>query len=117
MGFMVFKSTGLESVFKNMHRLPRYRPKFVKFWWFGLAGQFWTLFWKDDSHTLLGANYGSGKTSLLVSCSLSSEDDDGDVTFISAASYGPEYECTYSVRYVLDLATALEFENTYFEST
>ena len=56
---------------------------------------------KDDSHTLLGGNYGCGKTSLLVSCVLSSEDDDGEVIFISAASYGPEYDCT-----------ALKFKNT-----
>ena len=52
---------------------------------------------KDDSHTLLGGNYGCGKASLLVSCLVSNED---------------EYECTHSVRYILDLATALKFENT-----
>ena len=42
--------------------------------------------------------------------SLSSEDDDGEVIFISAASYGPEYDCTHRVRYIL--ATALKFKNT-----
>ena len=34
-----------KSVLKNMHRVLRYRPKCVKFCWFGLEGQFWTLFW------------------------------------------------------------------------
>ena len=34
-----------KSVLKNMHRVPRYRPKCVKFCWFGLEGRFWTLFW------------------------------------------------------------------------
>ena len=34
-----------QSVLKNMHRVLRYRPKYVKFCWFGLEVQFWTLFW------------------------------------------------------------------------
>ena len=34
-----------KSVLKNMHQVPRYRPKCVKFCWFGLEGPFWTLFW------------------------------------------------------------------------
>ena len=33
-----------KSVLKNMHRVPRYRPKCVKFCWFGLDGRLWTLF-------------------------------------------------------------------------
>ena len=32
-------------VLKNMHPVPRYRPKCVKFCWFGLEGRFWTVFW------------------------------------------------------------------------
>ena len=31
-------------VLKNLQRVPRYRPKSAKFCWFGLEGQFWTLF-------------------------------------------------------------------------
>ena len=33
-----------KSVLKNMHRVPRYRQKCVKFWWFGLECRFWTVF-------------------------------------------------------------------------
>ena len=33
-----------KSVLKNMHRFPRYRPKCIKFCWFGLEGQISTLF-------------------------------------------------------------------------
>ena len=33
-----------KSGLKNMHRVLRYRPKCVKFCWFGLEGRFWTLF-------------------------------------------------------------------------
>ena len=32
-------------VLKNMHRVPRYRTKCVKFCWFGLEGRYSTLFW------------------------------------------------------------------------
>ena len=33
-----------KSVWKNLHRVPRYLSKCVKFWWFGLEGRFLTLF-------------------------------------------------------------------------
>ena len=34
-----------KTILKNMHRGQRKRPKCVKFCWFGLEGQFLTLFW------------------------------------------------------------------------
>ena len=46
-GFMVFKSTVSmqKTVLKNMHRVPRYLSKCIKFCRFGLEGRFCTLFW------------------------------------------------------------------------
>ena len=34
-----------KAVLRNMNQVPRYRPKCVKFCWFGLEGRFSTLFW------------------------------------------------------------------------
>ena len=98
-------------LFNDLKFLPLGHPLSIMFWT-RQQDRLYRIIEKDDSHTLLGGNYGCGKTSLLVSCALSSEDDDGAVIFISAASYGPKYECTLSVRYILDVATALKFENT-----
>ena len=94
---------------QDLQFLPLGRPLSIIFW-SRQQDRLYRIIEKDGSHTLLGGNYGCGKTSLLVSCALSSEDDDGEVIFISAASYGPEYDCTHRVRYIL--ATALKFKNT-----
>ena len=53
LGFMVFKSTGSNSLFQCQKRfwkkkqgIPRYRPKCVKFCWFDLEGLLYTIFWQ-----------------------------------------------------------------------
>ena len=42
---LVLTVSSLKSVLKNMHWVLKYRPKYVKFCWFGLEGRFWTVFW------------------------------------------------------------------------